>query len=181
MMPMVLAASCMPWPTDMAAADAVCAHRKPRLSLPGWPFRNSHMIASIIRKPRIRPTTGESTIGMRTFSMMVPHWTMPSAANRVAPTRPPKRACEDEDGRPKYQVIRFQMIAPSTPAKTTPRLSTPVGNVTSPSPTVLATPAPKCAPTKLPTAASASAIRGVSARVEILVAIALAASWKPFV
>ncbi|GAB3951952.1 hypothetical protein GCM10027614_54850 [Micromonospora vulcania] len=68
----------------------------------------------------MRPTIGESTIGRMTFSPMLPHCTMPPLASRVAPTRPPKRACEEDDGRPKYQVIRFQAIAPSTPAKTTP-------------------------------------------------------------
>lgn len=129
----------------------------------------------------MRPTIGDSTIGSSTFSPMLAHCTMPPVETRVAPTRPPKSACEDDDGRPKYHVMRFQAIAPSTPAKTTPRLLTPVGRVTRPSPTVLATPAPKCAPTKLPTAASPRAIRGVNARVETLVAIALAASWKPLV
>ena len=47
--------------------------------------------------------------------------------------------------------------------------------------TVWATSWPRSAPTKFITAASVSAIRGVSARVEIEVAIAFAASWKPFV
>jgi hypothetical protein len=55
------------------------------------------------------------------------------------------------------------------------------GRLTRPSPTVLATFAPKWAPTKLPTAAISSATPGVRARVEIEVAIALAASWKPLV
>ena len=49
MMPIVLAASCMPWPTDIAAAETVCAQRKPRLSLLGCPFRKIHRIASITR------------------------------------------------------------------------------------------------------------------------------------
>ena len=80
----------------------------------------------------MKPTIGESTIGMSTFSTMLPHCTTPPAANRVAPTRPPNSACDDDDGRPKYQVIRFQAIAPSTPAKTTPRLAMPVGSVTRP-------------------------------------------------
>src|SRR4029079_5143280 len=102
-------------------------------------------------------------------------------ANRVAPTSPPNSACEDEEGSPKYQVSRFQPIAPITPAKTTPRLARPGGRLTRPSPTVLATLAPKWAPTKLPSAAMSSATPGVSARVEIEVAIALAASWKPLV
>ena len=40
---------------------------------------------------------------------------------------------------------------------------------------------PRKAPTKFMTAAMASAMRGVSARVETDVAMALAASWKPLV
>ena len=47
--------------------------------------------------------------------------------------------------------------------------------------TVLATSWPRKAPTKFITAAITSATRGVSARVETEVAIALAASWKPLV
>ncbi len=50
-----------------------------------------------------------------------------------------------------------------------------------PLPTVLATCSPRCAPMKFMTAAINSAARGVSARVETEVAIALAASWNPFV
>jgi hypothetical protein len=47
--------------------------------------------------------------------------------------------------------------------------------------TVLATSCPSSAPTKFITAARISATRGVSARVDTEVAIALAASWKPLV
>jgi hypothetical protein len=68
------------------------------------------------------------------------------------------------------------VIAPTTPAKTTPRLDTPVGRVTSPLPTVAATFSPRWAPMKLPTAAIARAMRGVRARVLTLVAMAFAAS-----
>jgi hypothetical protein len=50
-----------------------------------------------------------------------------------------------------------------------------------PLPTVLATLPPKCAPTKLPMAAMPSATLGVRARVDTLVAMAFAASWKPLV
>ena len=46
---------------------------------------------------------------------------------------------------------------------------------------VLATSVPSKAPTKLRTAAIISAMRGVSARVDTEVAIALAASWNPLV
>jgi len=47
--------------------------------------------------------------------------------------------------------------------------------------TVFATFCPSRAPTKFITAARIRATRGVSARVETEVAMALAASWKPLV
>ena len=40
----------------------------------------------------------------------------PSATN-AAPTTPPISACEELDGSPKYQVMRFQAIAPIRPAE----------------------------------------------------------------
>ena len=72
------------------------------------------------------------------------------------------------------------MIAPSSAAMTTTRPLVPSGGSMT-SLTVLATSWPRKAPAKFMTAARVSASRGVSARVEIEVAIALAASWKPFV
>jgi len=44
-------------------------------------------------------------------------FTIPPVAKRVAPTRPPNSACDDEDGMPKYQVIRFHVMAPISPAR----------------------------------------------------------------
>ena len=42
---------------------------------------------------------------------------VPTAAI-IAPSTPPISACEDDDGMLKYQVTRFQVIAPTRPAKT---------------------------------------------------------------
>src|SRR5690606_81494 len=117
-----------------------------------------HSNRNITRAPSAKPTSGEATIGTSTFATMLPHCTCPPLAKSVAPTSPPNNACDDEDGSPKYQVSRFHPIAPTTPAKTTPRLLKSWGRTTRPSPTVLATFAPKWAPTKLPTAATNSAI-----------------------
>ncbi len=50
-----------------------------------------------------------------------------------------------------------------------------------PLPTVWATPVPKSAPHRFMTAATSSAARGFSARVDTDVATAFAASWNPFV
>ena len=94
----------------------------------------------------------------------------------AAPTIPPNRACEEEDGSPKYQVTRFQMIAPTSAANRMPIPLLPSGVEISPSLTVLATPLPRKAPARFMTAAIASAARGVSARVETEVAMAFAES-----
>ena len=72
------------------------------------------------------------------------------------------------------------MIAPSSPAITMTRPCVPDGGEIT-LPTVLATSCPRKAPTKFMTAAMIRAMRGVSARVETDVAMALAASWKPLV
>ncbi len=128
---------------------------------------------------------GEMNIGRITLSVMPCQNTCVVPEASAAPTRPPIRACDDEDGRPKYQVTKFQVIAPSRPPMTTPRPLTSDGGEMMPVPTVAATlpasPKNGSEPTRLPTAAMSKAKRGVSARVDTLVAIALAASWKPLV
>ena len=127
------------------------------------------------------PAIGETTIGMTTLSRTPAHFTVAPAAS-AAPTSPPISACEDDDGRPYHQVSRFQPIAPISAAPT--RRSPCVagrGVDDARCRRSSATFAPKNAPKRLATAAMASAMRGVSARVETEVAIALAASWKPLV
>ena len=137
------------------------------------------MMASITTKARAKPTSGETTIGITTLSTMVAQCTAVPAA-RAAPTSPPISAWVDDDGSPKYQVVRFQTIAPSSPARMTTSPSCPLGGTIT-SDTVWATFWPRKAPTKFITAARIRATRGVRARVDTDVAIALAASWKPLV
>ncbi len=96
------------------------------------------------------------------------------AATTVAPTTPPISACEELDGKPKYQVSRFQAIAPTSPAKITV-VVIESGSTTSLA-TVAATSSEMKAPAKFRTAAKATAIRGDIARVEIEVATTLAVS-----
>src|SRR3954451_12479856 len=100
-------------------------------------------------------------------------------ATSIAPTMPPISACDELDGRPKYQVIRFQAIAPIRPPKTTSSVTSP-GSTTSLA-TVAATLSEMKAPTKFSSDAYPTASRGAIARVEIDVATTLAVSWKPFV
>src|SRR5882672_12168665 len=126
--------------------------------------------------PTTNATTGATTAGIRTLPISPsPITALAPAAANVEPTTPPISACEELEGRPRYQVARFQKMAPTSPAKTT------VGVITSPLTTSLATVAATAnemkAPTKLNTDAYATAIRGGIAWVEIEVATTLAVSW----
>src|SRR5512142_3316757 len=80
---------------------------------------------------------------------------------------------------PKYQVMKFQAIAPANAATITACVDA-LGSII-PLPTVLATAVPERAPAKLSTAAMRIAWRGESTRVATTVAIELAVSWKPLV
>src|SRR5690242_15849128 len=117
---------------------------------------------------------------MMTLSTTPDHSTLVPPAS-AAPTNPPNNACEEDDGSPKYQVTRFQTIAPTSAAKRIPIPFDPSGVAISPLLTVFATPLPRNAPARFITAAMASAARGVSALVDTDVAMAFAESWKPFV
>jgi hypothetical protein len=76
-------------------------------------------------------------------------------------------------------VIRFQVIAPTSPASTT--LSVITFGSTMPVAIVAATAKKKNAPRKFRIAELSTAIRGESACVETLVAIEFAVSWNPLV
>ena len=92
---------------------------------------------------------------------------------------PPISAWLELDGRPTNQVMRFHVIAPTRPART---MSSVIASwSTIPFAIVAATLIETKAPAKLSIAALATAFRGDSARVETLVAIEFAVSWKPFV
>ncbi len=72
-------------------------------------------------------------------------------ATSIAPTMPPISACDELDGRPKYQVVRFHAIAPTRPPKTTSSVMS--SGLTTSLATVAATLSEMNAPTKLSTAA----------------------------
>src|ERR1051325_8146871 len=87
-------------------------------------------------------------------------------------------ACEELVGRPRYQVMRSQMIAPIRPPKMTAKLTAESSII--PLPIVFATAVPNVnAATKLKNGAKATACPGESPRVETTVGIGFAASWKP--
>src|SRR4051794_33594705 len=88
------------------------------------------------------------------------------------PTRPPISACDELEGSPKYQVMTFHAIAPTSPAKTTVVVTALVS--TNPLPMVAATLSEMKAPAKFSSEANATACFGPIARVEIAVATTLA-------
>src|SRR3954451_7738159 len=134
----------------------------------------------IPRAATVNASTGAIKAGTSTFeSSPAPSIAAVPAATSAAPTTPPINACEELDGSPKYQVRRFHVIAPISPAKTI--VGVMMSASTIPVATVAATCSDRKAPTKLNSAASATAIRGGMARVEIDVATTFAVSWKPFV
>src|SRR5215210_456960 len=100
------------------------------------------------------------------------------------PMRAPIRACEELEGRPARQVMRFQVMAPNKTATSIESAIPPAGATRLP--TVFATSAwsnwvVTTAPTRLRTAEKATATRGAIARVPTAVPMAFAVSWKPLV
>src|SRR6185312_9617525 len=95
-----------------------------------------------------------------------------------APIRPPASACDELEGSPHHQVSRSQPMAPIKAATTNALLM--IEACTTPLPIVCATCSGKIRKaTKLKKAVQTTAQNGLSTRVETMVAIELAASWKP--
>src|SRR6185437_15833379 len=120
--------------------------------------------------------TGASTAGRMTLATRLCHLTAWAPA---AASIPPISACDELDGIPKNQVSRFHTIAPIRPAATTVSVTSLVS--TRPLAIVAATARDRNAPIRLSTPDRATAIRGRSAPVAIVVAIALPVSWNPLV
>ena len=126
--------------------------------------------------------TGEMSAGMRTLPRTAPKLTpCTPAPTMTAPTRPPKRACEELEGRPTSQVSRFQMMAPISPAKMNSGPMVTWASLMMPPEMVLATSVERNAPTRFKVPAAMTAVLGLSAPVAMEVAMALAVSWKPLV
>ena len=125
-------------------------------------------------------STGATSAGTMTLSIRPwPFTRRRPAATNAAPATPPMSACEELDGSPAHQVARFQAIAPMSPANTTVVVIAPAS--TMPPATVAATCREMNAPTKFRIAAMRTAARGDIARVDTVVAMAFAVSWKPLV
>src|SRR6188472_1218322 len=78
--------------------------------------------------PATRPATrGAKREGSRIELITPSHLTPPNPSAAMAdPISPPNRACDDEDGSPSNQVVRFHRIPPTRPANTMVRMGTPI-------------------------------------------------------
>jgi hypothetical protein len=180
MMPIVFWASFVPCVKATNPPETSWSRRKTRLTVPGARRRTIHMSATISAAAPAIPKSGAASEGMATFSTRPSHCTTSNPLAAIAePVMPPISAWLELEGRPRYHVIRFHVIAPTSPPSTTSSVMTP--GTTMPFATVAATSNKTKAPATFRTAADRTAGRGASARVETLVAIELAVSWKPFV
>src|SRR3954447_2232627 len=178
--PMVFCASLVPWARASIEEETVWPRLNPRRARPG----SARLLTRRARKVTVMAIraaiTGESRAGRMTLFSTVLKW-MASAppATQVAPIRPPNSACDELEGKPRYQVVRFHRIAPTSPAKITTGLMRV--SSTSPPEIVLATATDRKAPARFRQPAIATATLGRSAPVAMEVAMALAVSWKPLV
>src|ERR1700712_1960568 len=125
-------------------------------------------------------TTGATTAGRRIFETTMEKLTPEAPAPiSTAPISPPNRACEELDGNPSNQVIRFHKMAPDRPAKII--VGWTRASFTMPPEIVFATSVDRNAPATFSTAAIRTATFGFNAPVATEVAIAFALSWNPLV
>jgi hypothetical protein len=138
-------------------------------------FLKKYMTISAIPNALAKPRVGDTTINVSVFS--IPEKTkaeVPPASN-ADPMRPPISAWLLDDGRPKYHVIRSQIMAPINPANITSTVENE--GCIMPFPTVAATAVPKMnGPAKLAMAAMITAYKGLRTLVPTTVAIEFAES-----
>src|SRR5262245_44155455 len=132
------------------------------------------MTATAMPSPVIMPITGARTMNSTVLPMphhcseLTPAWTNP------APTSPPIRACEEEVGKPQYQVMMSHAHAAISVAAMTRLLTMPGSMI--PLPMVAATERWNTKKAmKLKKAAQMTACCGERTRVETIVATELAA------
>jgi hypothetical protein len=142
-----------------------------------------YMIRMVSKVEMIMPISGARRIKAAITAILLA-WTAANvpALMMAAPANPPIKVCDEEEGIPNHQVARFHTMAAINPEKIT-------GNVTNSGRTVLETvlaipnsPMTYLAMKKairLKLAAQSTALNGVRTLVETIVAMELAASWKP--
>ena len=131
-------------------------------------------------KPNTKPITGAKTIKSNVLYQPLKIITPKPLFAMAAPEYAPMRACDELLGSPKYQVIIFQKIAPTRPARITVAVTVLISTI--PLPMVTATVVLNIRKaTKLKTAAQTTACLGDKTLVETIVEIEFAASCIPLV
>ena len=121
------------------------------------------------------PIIGDSTMNRIVLIQPAGMTAENPARATAAPAYPPSSAWEELEGMPYHHVTRFQVMAPSRPARMTSGFTMLMSII--PEPMVLATWVPKTnSATKLKNAAMATAAIGLRTRVPTTVAMELAAS-----
>ena len=181
MMPIVFCASFMPCERPMKPDDTICTFANTLLTMRGRAARpmrpprlprndSSASRNPMTMKPSMNPAAGETTIGRITLlsrplpchqcsagiDQMIECQLLPVAAS-AAPHRPPISACEELDGRPHHQVIRSQIVAPSSAQMMSSGVTLTTPESISPDEIVLATAVPHIAPRKFVHAARMTA------------------------
>ena len=119
-MPIDFWASFEPCESAIGTRSSSCRRRAPRWTTVGRILRTIQVMRHISTNAATNPTSGETTSGTSTLSTSVPQWNaLAPAWATTAPASPPTRACEELDGIPYHQVIRFQAEAPRSAASTT--------------------------------------------------------------
>ena len=158
--PIVFCASFVPWVNATNPPDTSCSRRKSRFTGAGARLRISQSVIVISAAAPRSPATGARSEGTSTFSFRPCQLTTakPPVAATEEPMMPPTSAWLELDGIARYHVIRFQVIAPTSPARTT--FSVIAAGSTIPVAIVAATATKKNAPAKLRIAELSTANRG---------------------
>ena len=128
MMPTVFWASLEPWEKPIMPAEISCSLPKRRCTTLGRAISRTITAVSRAMKttPSAKPMNGETNIGLISLGQR-PAVLPPSEADQISlpqsrcvcprtpPQSPPMSACEELEGMPNHQVIRFQTIPPSSP------------------------------------------------------------------
>ena len=176
--PIVFCASFVPWLRLTNAEETSWSRRKYRLTTWRGMVKKALIREVMSRKARTNPMMGAATMNASVLSSPPQISEFRPALSTATPTRPPIRACDELDGRPRYQVIRSQTVAPIKAAKM--RFGSTTDELIIPLPIVVATAKPKIKKAmKLKKADIATAATGGSTLVAMTVETALEASWKP--
>jgi hypothetical protein len=180
MIPIVFCASLPPWPKLKAAAENNWAIRDHLLIEAKGCLNRIQFAATLNTNPKIIPINGATAMNITVLYQPAAMITPKPLLAIAAPAYPPIKAWDELLGNPKYHVIRFQAIAPQTPARTTVGVTVVTSII--PLPIVLATVVPNIRKAmKLKNAAHMTACWGFNTLVETMVAIELAASCMPLV